>query len=53
MSTGFHVGMGVLMFIGGYVAAVFTWEPFHTWLVGVETKISALQARIRALRGNP
>ncbi len=38
---------------GGYAAAVFTWEPVHTWLVGVETKVASLQARIRALRGNP
>ncbi len=39
--------------VGGYVAAVWTWEPFHTWLVGAETKIQALRDRIKALQGKP
>lgn len=42
--------VGILIFAGGYVASVYTWEPFHTWLIGAKAKIDALKARIEALK---
>lgn len=43
--------MNLCCIAAGYVTAVFTWDWVHTKWVGVETKIAALQTRIRVLRG--
>ena len=34
----------------GYVASIFTWEKFTTWLIGEAEKIRAFEDKINALR---
>lgn len=34
---------------GGYVLAVFTWEPVHTFFVGAAAKADALRERARTI----
>lgn len=40
-----------LVAAGAYAAAVFTWEPIHTWFIGVEAKVEALRQRAKELAG--
>jgi hypothetical protein len=28
----------IACFAGGYVAAIFTWQAIHTWIIGAEAK---------------
>ncbi len=34
---------------GGYVAAIFTWDKVHTFLIGAQAKADALRTRAAAL----
>lgn len=44
--------IGLALFAGGYAASIYTWDHVHTWVVGVETKIRALEDKAKALRSN-
>lgn len=37
------------VFTGGYVAAIFTWQAIHTWIIGAEAKAAQLRDRAKAL----
>jgi hypothetical protein len=39
----------VACFAGGYVAAIFTWQAIHTWIIGAEAKAAQLRDRAKAL----
>lgn len=41
--------LNVLWFVGGYIASAFTWDRFHTFLVGAEQKVLDLRDQARAL----
>lgn len=34
-----------LAFVGGYVAAIFTWDRLHTWYIGAAAKAQALRLK--------
>lgn len=44
------------LFIGGYVASIYTWEKLHVLAIGAENKALDLRERARAIekavRGN-
>jgi hypothetical protein len=43
------IAMGIALFAGGYVAAVFTWDRIHTFIVGAKEKALQLRDKARAL----
>ena len=46
MSNWIMFGLSVT---GGYVLAVFTWQPIHTFFIGAAEKAAALREKARAL----
>lgn len=40
----------VIVFIGGYVASIYTWQWVRTKWSGAETELAKLEARIKALK---
>lgn len=39
----------VSAFVVGYIAAVFTWDRLHAWIIGAGAKIDSLRAKAREL----
>lgn len=43
--------LGIIIFVAGYVLAIYTWPTIRGWFVSVEAEIARLQKAIDVLRG--
>lgn len=46
------IGWMIPAFVCGYVAAAFTWDKLHTWIIGESAKAAALRQKVRDLEAS-
>lgn len=40
----------LVVFAAGYVGSIYSWPHVRTWIIGIETEVLALEARIKVLK---